>query len=80
MLHDMSEDYMFNLMKNCNLIRNVMFCGHLHHGKTLLIDMLIQQCFMRTGFTKNTNKNGSNNQESVSFNKSLFKNTQGWDL
>jgi translation elongation factor EF-G len=33
---------MLELMKNQALMRNVCFAGHLSHGKTLLIDMLIQ--------------------------------------
>lgn len=34
-------------MKNGNLIRNICFAGHLHHGKTLLLDLLVQQAHIR---------------------------------
>lgn len=37
-----STTYLKDLMKNPKLIRNICFAGHLHHGKTLLLDMLIQ--------------------------------------
>lgn len=38
-----SLDYLSGLSTKPTLIRNVMVAGHLHHGKTLLCDMLIQQ-------------------------------------
>lgn len=34
---------MINLMDYPDLIRNVAIVGHLHHGKTTFMDMLIQQ-------------------------------------
>ena len=34
---------MSGLSTKPTLIRNVIIAGHLHHGKTLLADMLIQQ-------------------------------------
>lgn len=34
-------------MKNQALLRNVCFAGNLGHGKTLLIDMLVQQTHIR---------------------------------
>lgn len=40
-------DFMLELMKNQHLIRNVCVAGHLHHGKTLFLDMLIQQTHVR---------------------------------
>jgi len=30
-------------MQNCELIRNVSIVGHLHHGKTSLIDLLVYE-------------------------------------
>ena len=30
-------------MDNPDLIRNVVLCGHLHHGKTSFVDCLIEQ-------------------------------------
>ena len=35
--------YMTDLMDNPNLIRNVAFIGHLHHGKTTFVDCIIEQ-------------------------------------
>lgn len=37
------EEYMRGLMGNANLVRNVAVAGHLHHGKTSLFDMLVEQ-------------------------------------
>ena len=34
-------DYMVQLMSKPQLVSNVAILGHLHHGKTLLSDMLI---------------------------------------
>lgn len=38
-----SFKYLEEVMKNPELIRNVGIVGHLHHGKTSLMDMLVQQ-------------------------------------
>ena len=38
-----SLDYLSGLSTKPQLIRNVVVAGHLHHGKTLLCDMFIQQ-------------------------------------
>eukprot|EP00803_Ostreobium_quekettii_P004098 evm.model.scf_112.9 EVM.evm.TU.scf_112.9 scf_112:71072-79156(+) len=38
-----ANDFMAVLMSNSELIRNVAVCGHLHHGKTTLMDMLVEQ-------------------------------------
>lgn len=35
--------FMTDLMDNPNLIRNVAFIGHLHHGKTSFVDCIIEQ-------------------------------------
>lgn len=42
-----STSYLKDLMKNGNVIRNICVSGHLHHGKTLLIDLLVQQAHVR---------------------------------
>ena len=34
-------EYLASLSQKPDLIRNVSICGHLHHGKTLLCDMII---------------------------------------
>nr|XP_046910123.1 116 kDa U5 small nuclear ribonucleoprotein component-like [Dermatophagoides farinae] len=36
-------EFMTDLMDNPNLIRNVAFIGHLHHGKTSFVDCIIEQ-------------------------------------
>ncbi|GAV09108.1 hypothetical protein RvY_18704-2 [Ramazzottius varieornatus] len=38
-----SHEFMLDLLENPNLIRNVAICGHIHHGKTNLLDCLIEQ-------------------------------------
>ena len=38
-----SIEYLADLMDVPELVRNVAFVGHLHHGKTLFTDMLVQQ-------------------------------------
>ena len=38
---------MLDLLKNDHCVRNVCVTGHLHHGKTLLMDLLIQQTHVR---------------------------------
>lgn len=38
-----SLEYLKSLMKNQELIRNVALVGHLHHGKTSLMDMFVRQ-------------------------------------
>lgn len=39
--------YLKELLPNPALVRNVCVAGHLAHGKTLLLDMLIQQTHLR---------------------------------
>ncbi|KAL8966653.1 MAG: hypothetical protein Q9183_003270, partial [Haloplaca sp. 2 TL-2023] len=38
-----SRDFMTDLMNFPEQIRNIAFAGHLHHGKTALMDMLVLQ-------------------------------------
>ena len=38
-----SRDFMTDLMNFPEQIRNIAFAGHLHHGKTALMDMLVHQ-------------------------------------
>ena len=38
-----SRDFMTDLMSFPEQIRNIAFAGHLHHGKTALMDMLVMQ-------------------------------------
>ena len=38
-----SRDFMTDLMSFPEQIRNIAFAGHLHHGKTALLDMLVMQ-------------------------------------
>uniref|UniRef100_A0A803MZW0 SNU114 homolog n=2 Tax=Chenopodium quinoa TaxID=63459 RepID=A0A803MZW0_CHEQI len=49
-----STQFMLGLMSNPNLVRNVALVGHLHHGKTLFMDMLVEQTHHISTFdTKN---------------------------
>lgn len=41
------QDFFNGLMENQPSIRCVCVAGHLHHGKTLLMDMLVQQSFVK---------------------------------
>ncbi|GAX78591.1 hypothetical protein CEUSTIGMA_g6030.t1 [Chlamydomonas eustigma] len=38
-----TNDFMATLMSNPELVRNVALVGHLHHGKTTVMDMLVEQ-------------------------------------
>ncbi|WZN62719.1 U5 small nuclear ribonucleoprotein component [Chloropicon roscoffensis] len=38
-----SQDFLAGLMSNPELIRNVSIVGHLHHGKTSVVDMFVEQ-------------------------------------
>ena len=38
-----SKPFMVNLSKNPQLIRNIALVGHLHHGKTMFMDILVEQ-------------------------------------
>jgi U5 small nuclear ribonucleoprotein component len=38
-----STEFLMDMMKNPNTIKNVALVGHLHHGKTMLVDTLISQ-------------------------------------
>ncbi|KNA17654.1 hypothetical protein SOVF_077950 [Spinacia oleracea] len=38
-----STQFMLGLMSNPNLVRNVALVGQVHHGKTLFMDMLVEQ-------------------------------------
>jgi U5 small nuclear ribonucleoprotein component len=37
-----SADFMVSIMNSPNLIRNIALVGHLHHGKSLFVDTLVQ--------------------------------------
>lgn len=41
------SQYLFDLLKNSNSTRNVCVAGHLHHGKSVLMDSLVQQTHVR---------------------------------
>eukprot|EP00955_Chlamydomonas_euryale_P031974 335153-Chlamydomonas_euryale.AAC.2 len=38
-----SNEFLATLMSNPELVRNVALLGHLHHGKTTVVDMLVEQ-------------------------------------
>lgn len=39
--------YLLDLLKNPHSTRNVCVAGHLHHGKTAIMDLLVQQTHLR---------------------------------
>ena len=41
--HVYSQEFLVSMMKHPNLVRNVAVIGHLHHGKTTFVDMLVDQ-------------------------------------
>jgi U5 small nuclear ribonucleoprotein component len=41
--HVYSQEFLVSMMKHPNLVRNVAVIGHLHHGKTTFVDMLVGQ-------------------------------------
>ena len=41
--HVYSQEFLVSMMKHPNLVRNVAVIGHLHHGKTTFVDMLVEQ-------------------------------------
>jgi U5 small nuclear ribonucleoprotein component len=43
-----SSRFMLDLMEHPSMIRNVMVAGHLHHGKTSLLDMLVLETHQLT--------------------------------
>lgn len=38
-----TNEFMAGLMTNPELVRNVAVVGHLHHGKTTIMDMMVEQ-------------------------------------
>lgn len=51
-----STDFLLGLMSNPKLVRNVALVGHLQHGKTLFMDMLIEQTHHIATFDVNSEK------------------------
>lgn len=51
-----STDFLLGLMSNPTLVRNVALVGHLQHGKTLFMDMLIEQTHHIATFDVNSEK------------------------
>ena len=56
------KQFMLDLMKSGEDIRNIAFVGHLHHGKTKLLDVVVEQSLDRSwvggrhnGYTDNRN-------------------------
>lgn len=46
-------EYLADLMDSPELVRNIAFCGHLHHGKTTFCDALIEQTHPYLASTEN---------------------------
>eukprot|EP01018_Ginkgo_biloba_P003745 Gb_08962 [translate_table: standard] len=51
-----STDFLLGLMSNPKLVRNVALVGHLQHGKTLFMDMLVEQTHHIATFDVNSEK------------------------
>lgn len=44
-----APDFLAGLMGNPALVRHVAVCGHLHHGKTTLVDLLVEEAHSDAG-------------------------------
>ncbi|KAM7262699.1 hypothetical protein ACFE04_000382 [Oxalis oulophora] len=51
-----STQFLLGLMSNPALVRNVALVGHLHHGKTLFMDMLVEQTHHMSTFDTKSEK------------------------
>ncbi|KAL0460173.1 UNVERIFIED_CONTAM: U5 small nuclear ribonucleoprotein component CLO [Sesamum latifolium] len=51
-----STQFLLGLMSNPTLVRNVALVGHLHHGKTTFMDMLVEQTHHISTFDQNSEK------------------------
>ncbi|TYH36774.1 hypothetical protein ES332_D13G288100v1 [Gossypium tomentosum] len=51
-----STQFLIGLMSNPGLIRNVALVGHLQHGKTVFMDMLVEQTHHMNTFDQNSEK------------------------
>ncbi|KAK4371386.1 hypothetical protein RND71_010861 [Anisodus tanguticus] len=51
-----STQFLLGLMSNPALVRNVTLVGHVHHGKTLFMDMLVEQTYHISTFDQNSEK------------------------
>ncbi|KAF3788960.1 U5 small nuclear ribonucleoprotein component [Nymphaea thermarum] len=51
-----SDQFLLGLMSNPSLVRNVALVGHLHHGKTLFMDMLVEQTHHISTFDPDSEK------------------------
>ncbi|KAG8471537.1 hypothetical protein CXB51_036737 [Gossypium anomalum] len=51
-----STQFLIGLMSNPGLIRNVALVGHLQHGKTVFMDMLVEQTHHMSTFDQNSEK------------------------
>ncbi|EPS62854.1 hypothetical protein M569_11934 [Genlisea aurea] len=51
-----STQFLLGLMSNPTLVRNVALVGHLHHGKTTFLDMLVEQTHHISTFDQKSEK------------------------
>lgn len=51
-----STQFLLGLMSNPSLVRNVALIGHLQHGKTVFMDMLVEQTHHISTFDSNSEK------------------------
>ncbi|CAM8916877.1 unnamed protein product [Rhodiola kirilowii] len=57
-----STNFLLGLMSNPALVRNVALVGHLQHGKTVFMDMLIEQTHRISTFDAHSEKHMSNSK------------------
>lgn len=78
--NNFSFKYLSELMSHTNFIRNICIAGHFHHGKTTLVDRLIEYTREKTkGDYYFVNKSGGGNNNSGSSSVSFFKLSDEFD-
>ena len=60
-----SRDFMTDLMRFPSDVRNIIFAGHLHHGKTAFMDMLVMQTHDISA--REENKRGKHREEQLRY-------------
>ncbi|KAL9092919.1 MAG: hypothetical protein Q9159_000543 [Coniocarpon cinnabarinum] len=65
-----SRDFMTDLMSFPSNIRNIVFAGHLHHGKTAFMDMLVMQTHDIAA--REQNKRGKHREEQLRYTDPSF--------
>ncbi|CAD2097832.1 U5 small nuclear ribonuclear protein, putative [Plasmodium vinckei lentum] len=78
--NNFSFKYLSELMAHTNFIRNICIAGHFHHGKTTLVDRLIEYTREKTkGDSYFINKSAGGNNNNGSSSVSFFKLSDEFD-